>query len=517
MRNAPKIIMVSAFAGLFTAQAGNLDDVGMTLLRATTTNLNGAGIRVGQPEAGAGPATVWEVNPSAVGQATNLFTYYFGNSSSVTTTNTFPNSLGVESGHADTVASYFYGMPTGIATNVSHVDNYEGNTFINYFIVNSRAISNRIVNQSFTFGTYDPSADELFDNYAAQFRVLFISGAAGPPVFSPASCYNGIGVGSAVPASPDGPTSDGRSKPDLIAPDVAETSYTAGQVSGAAAILLQAALRGDGGADTNSAGDIRTLKGLLLNGAVKPVDWTNSSSQPLHPHYGAGVLNIFNSYRQLAGGKRGYTIATTVATNTVHPPPGGVAGDVGALSGWDFTNVDSTHPNDGVNHYFLSVTNSTTNAAFTATATLVWNKQPSQASINNLNLFLYNAANSNLVACSTSLVDNVEHIYVPKLPQGRYDLQVWKAGGTTVSSNESYALAWEFFSATAGMTRSGTNAVLSWPVYPAGFVVEWTTNLTTAWTTNGLPAPTVTNNQNVIRIGVSQAGTTNQFFRLRRP
>ena len=85
-------------------------------------------------------------------------------------------------------------------------------------------------------------------------------------------------------------------------------------------------------------------------------------------------------------------------------------------------------------------------AAFTATATLVWNRQQNQTNINNLDLFLYNCANSNLVTCSTSLVDNVEHIFLPQLAQGRYDLQVLKNGGATVSTNETYALAWEFFS-----------------------------------------------------------------------
>ena len=39
---------------------------------------------------------------------------------------------------------------------------------------------------------------------------------------------------------------------------------------------MQAGLRGDGGSDTNAAADMRTIKALLLNGAVKPADWTNS-------------------------------------------------------------------------------------------------------------------------------------------------------------------------------------------------------------------------------------------------
>jgi hypothetical protein len=84
---------------------------------------------------------------------------------------------------------------------------------------------------------------------------------------------------------------------------------------------MQAALRGDGGSDTNSAADIRTIKSLLLNGAVKPPGWTNFPPQPLDTNYGAGVLNVFNSYKQLAGGKHSYVDSSSVATGGAHPPP----------------------------------------------------------------------------------------------------------------------------------------------------------------------------------------------------
>ena len=245
-----------------------------------------------------------------------------------------------------------------------------------------------------------------------------------------------------------GPTLDnGRCKPDIMAP-AGETSYSTPQVAGAAAVLMQAGLRGDGGIDTNAAADIRTVKALLLNGAIKPADWTNGPSSPLDARYGAGVLNVFNSYKQLAGGKHGYIVSTSVSIGGAHPPTG-ASGTVSTLSGWDFNTNTSSSSSDGVNHYYFNATNGVSNATFTATATLVWNRQRNQSAINNLNLFLYNAANSNLVAVSTSAVDNVEHLFVPKLAQGRYDLQVLKKGGTYVSASETYALAFEFFSTAA--------------------------------------------------------------------
>jgi len=516
------------------ACAQNLDTIGVTLLQTVTTNVNGSGIHVAQPEAGYGTTTNWEVNPGAsgVGQPAGFFTYF----SSSGTATTFPNAVGAESGHADAVAGYFYGIPGGVATNVAHVDSYEASFFVtlSYRVIGSTTnytatlpstnINNPVVNQSFIFQNSDGThvstneqgaVDTAYDNYAAQYNTLFISGAGnGGPVNPPATCYNGIGVGAYGGSSSVGPTPDnGRCKPDITAP-AGETSFSTPQVAGAAAVLMQAGLRGDGGSGTNAAADIRTVKALLLNGAIKPADWTNGTASPLDARYGAGVLNVFNSYKQLTGGRHVYIVATSVSTGGAHPPTR-ASGTVNTLSGWDFNTNTSSSTTDGVNHYYFNVTNGVTDVTFTATATLVWNRQRNQTAINNLNLFLYNTANSNLVAVCTSAVDNVEHLFVPNLSPGRYDLQVWKAGGSYVSSSETYALAFEFFSMSLGIVRSGTNVVLQWPVYPAGFVLESATNLNApvSWNTNG-PAPVVTNNQNSVVAGVTN---TSQFFRLWRP
>ena len=515
------MVWMACFA--LPVRAQYLDPIGATALRAVTTNLNGASIKVGQVEAGYESATNWQVNPGVIGQPTSVFTYYYGTSPyfTVGSASTYPNSLGGPSGHANIVAGVFYGITNGVATNLAHINNYDADTFVNYYVNQLRPIPERIVNQSFTFGTYSTNVDQIYDNYAAQFGVLLISGAGfgGQPVYTPATCYNGVGVGSYAWNTPDGPTPDGRSKPDIIAAGFSETSYTTPQVSGAAALLMQAGLRGDGGSGsiTNWAVDIRTLKALLLNGAVKPLGWTNSPAAPLDARYGAGMLNVLNSYQQLAGGKRGSIVSTTNAPGGAHPPTG-AAGTVAVLSGWDYgTNTSGTSPSpyEAVNHYYFNVTNKWAGARFTATATLVWNRQTNQTAINNLDLFLYDTANSNLVLCSTSRVDNVEHLYKTNLAQGRYDLQVWKAGGSgIVSAAEPYALAFEFFSDTLSLSRSGTNAVISWPVYPDGFLVESATNLAApAWIANTLPA-VITNGSNRILLPAPNGA---QFFRLRRP
>jgi hypothetical protein len=506
------------------ARAQNLDQIGVTLLRAMMTNVDGSGIRVAQPEANTDGDTnhlsAFEVNPATPNFPAGRFSYY----SAAGTSNSYPNSVGNESGHAGGVAQNFYGLTgTGIATNVAHVDNYDADFFItNYVFTLAPMPAASVVNQSFTFGSETTNLptptnylsvsdqqeiDLAYDDFATGYGVLFVSAVNnGGPVSPPGTAYNSIGVAAYGGGSGIGPTLDnGRCKPDITAPSFA-TSFSTPQVSGAAAVLMQAALRGDGGSDTNAAFDLRTIKALLLNGAVKPADWTNSASSPLDARYGAGVLNVFNSYEQLAGGEQIFCASNSVVSGAGHPPVA-TTNSIAVTSGWDFESIASDATDDAANHYFFNISNGT------ATATLVWNRQFGETNINDLDLFLFNAANSNLVACSTSRVDNVEHLFVPQLPAGRYDLQVLKNGGTNVvSAAETYALTWALVSPTVNIAKNSTNAVLTWPAYPAAFHVETATNLALpVWSTNQLPPALFTNGQNVLRLNPTNAA---QFFRL---
>ena len=185
-------------------------------------------------------------------------------------------------------AGNFYGISGGVATNVAHVDNYDANDYCRstnsslpriHGVAARVNIGDPVVNQSFTWGIVpvneQQAIDSAYDNYAAQYNTLFVSAANnGGPVSAPGTSYNCISVGAYGGSSSYGPTIDnGRAKPDITAP-AGVTSYSTPQVAGAAALLMQAGLRGDGGS-TNSAGDIRLVKALLLNGAIKPADWTN--------------------------------------------------------------------------------------------------------------------------------------------------------------------------------------------------------------------------------------------------
>lgn len=152
-------ILAAVLTGGFIlpSPAQSLDQIGVTLLRSVTTNLDGSGIRVAQPEAGYDQVTNWEVNPAAslVQQPAGLLTYISADGS---TTN-FPNSLSSESTHAGGVAGNFYGITGGVATNVAHVDNFDANYFLQMFSnadslvveLPSTNINDPVVNQSFVF------------------------------------------------------------------------------------------------------------------------------------------------------------------------------------------------------------------------------------------------------------------------------------------------------------------------------------------------------------------------------
>jgi hypothetical protein len=65
------------------------------------------------------------------------------------------------------------------------------------------------------------------------------------------------------------------------------------------------------------------------------------------------------------------------------------------------------------------------------------------------------------------------------------------------------------------VSLAGTNILLSWPVYPAGFAVETATNLAPAsWLALTNAAVIVTNQQNWLLLNPTNPG---QFFRLRLP
>lgn len=484
-------------------RADDAETIGLTAMRRERPSILGTGIPVAQPEGGDGfhfetnPA----LNPSAV------FTFI----SALGSTTNYPNAVGGYSDHAASVGITYY-SGSGVAPGVPRVDNYEALFFITNKVVPLMPITAQVVNQSFIL---TESLDTSYDTYAAMYNVLFVSGMNNAPDTppSPGSCYNGIGVGiiSATAQTSVGPTSDGRAKPDIVSPHFCCSSFATPAVSGSAALLLQAASANDGGASTASiATNSATIKALLLNGAVKMTNWTNGVRRPLDARYGAGVLNMYNSDLQLRSGRHVAVASNSVTAGAAHPPTSDT-GNVSSLRGWDYSSIQSTVPSDRVAHYYFNLP--TNSGAFSATATLVWKKPAGPLA--NLDLFLYNTTNGNLVTSSTSSVDNVEHIFVPKLPAGRYDLQVLKRGGVTQFGTENYALAFDFSPVILSIARSGTNVLVSWPASPAGFVLQSATSLNLPIMWQDVSTSSVLSN--AMNTATLPASSSMQFFRLFRP
>ena len=227
------IVAAAIFGFLFPTHSlrsqSLLDAIGVTALRSIHPELVGTGVEVAQSEADASTdySGSWQTNPAAAGLSPSLFSYI----STAGTSSAFPNSLGIESTHADTVGSIFYGTGGGVAPGVSKIDSYYWFGLYQFVYYannpNTPAISARVINQSWVSGPLvgvdpvrNPYMEQAYDNYIAlNPSKVVVSGVGNDGViYSPASSYNGIAVGAYGGATGFGPTTDGRSKPDITAP-----------------------------------------------------------------------------------------------------------------------------------------------------------------------------------------------------------------------------------------------------------------------------------------------------------
>lgn len=231
-----------------------------------------------------------------------------------------------------------------------------------------------------------------------------------------------------------GPTPDGRSKPDLVAPGRAlvPTAYDAGAyeiagdysslatpvVSGTAALLVQKIYQTPALAERIRPESRNCLLRAILMTSARKLPWWHKGLPgreddlwvPLDWQQGAGLLDAKEAYAVLTGG--------------LHPQEGG-------LRGWDNPVLSAENP-EAV--YPLSVPDG---EKLTLTATVVWNRafeerfpfRPLQEEDGDFRLELWkidpNQAEKTLVDASDSPVDTVEHLYV-HLPAraGSYELVV---------------------------------------------------------------------------------------------
>lgn len=469
--------------------AWGADDIGYGALQNTlgASTPTGAGVRVTQVEApindtSGGAPPVYMPDPSDFQFIGKIITPYDGNLS------------GSYSGHATSVGGLFYGNTASIAPGVTQIDSFDANGWINSLYnatpgpgFGAATVSpSRIANHSWVGGGTDPASDgtvlRLVDRQVHLNEYIQVVAPANGPNLSPllSSAYNVIAVGrtdgihdiGTDAIAGDAVYGSGRAKPDLVAP-MTSTSGAAPLVSAAAALLVQTGHDGGmalshGSTAITGIGTIynaersETVKAALMAGADRETANTGTTanitdyrsaghqtSNGLDERYGAGQVNIFHSYRILAGGEQ--------------------ENHIGAY-GFDYNGAFG-----GLNGSSRMVSYAfTTSAEATLFAALAWNLRVSNTAaltttLYNLDLSLLDISTNTVVATSAGLLDNTENLWVRLLSGTSYEMRVTTDEATNFQWD--YSLAWRmepapspvplpaavwlFVSGLAGLARLG--------------------------------------------------------------
>ena len=319
MKTILTLALIAAAGGLL-CEAGNLDTMGVTLLRAGDATLTGTGISVALAEA-QGNTNDWEVYPPNAGQIINIFTWINTNGSSTT----FPNSLGKESDHDDTVGNLYLGSADGVAPGAFHVDNYEADHFYFIVVVGGLPISDNVVNQSFVFTGSNPpqtTVDSTYDNYMANHGNLFVRRWRGRPAFRSRHGLQRFGGRYLRP----------RRHPHHR-PHPGQWTFQARSGSAGRSPQLFHALCFRRDRRPLSSGRSRRWRrehfrrrrhahsqSPPFKRRIETGRLTHTTHAPLDTRYGAGVLNLYYSHQQLAGGQQSASVSGTVSSGAAHPP-----------------------------------------------------------------------------------------------------------------------------------------------------------------------------------------------------
>ena len=417
----PLLFAAVGFALSCVVRADFKADIGWTKLQAELGGAlpTGAGVAVSQVEA--------QENPGVYGPETASAEF-------TGKTFTFKSGASGVSGHATTVAGYYYGLTGSIAPGIATIDVYEADNWIGTgFLRRTTAFAPRAETraiQSHSWvgsfggdGTADVEVLRRFDSAIQASEFLGVIGlnnaSQGNLPALLAGCYNGISVGRSDGIHSYGTnTADGsgRTKPEVVAPFDA-TSWATPTVSSAAALLRQ-------NAPTNGR-KVVALKSMLLAGATKTQfpGWSRTITRPIDTIYGAGQLNVYRSYHILNAGQQAASSTASVGTR-----------------GWDFNTTTA-----GGRRYFFDIAAGNTAPGLSALVT--WNRtiggvwpSATTSTLANVTLKLYAATGFTtgaLLDSSESAVDNVEHIYQPALSPGRYALEV-----TSDLAGVAYGLSW---------------------------------------------------------------------------
>ena len=388
---------------------------------------------------------------------------------------------GLYSGHATSVGGSFYGHMRSIAPGVSNIMAFSANDWMGGGALltvvgsgGSRPLSStsRVANHSYVGSATDADGYVLrrvdwlieTDEYLQVVGLGNGAGTSSVPLLG--SAYNAIAAGRTDGQTQMGSVAldetytVGRTRPDLVDPSD-YTSTAAPRIAAAVAMLVQAGhdnpvwssdpvstgMTNRAGVLVRNAERSEVIKAVLMAGADRithnstSIDLLNyrvsSADRPsngLDRRYGAGQLNVGNSYWILAGGEQGSTEDgngnSSVASRGFDYDP--------AFGGSSGSNATGTYP--------LSV-----NARpRVLTAALVWNLDINggstynfnpAATLHDLNIEVVNLddVGSPVVAASQSTVENTESIWLIVPAGAHYALRVRPAG----SFKWDYGLAWQ--------------------------------------------------------------------------
>lgn len=349
---------------------------------------------------------------------------------------------GSNSGHATEVGRRLYGNTQSISPGIQTVDAYSANSFINstWRTGEPPVEQNPLQNHSWvtwltggsTFNEPNAAMTLRMDYAAERDSFLPVAGLYNsdfgpqdkpsdiPPVY--ASIYNGISVGVSDSTHRQGTTQydgTGRTKPEIVAPQP-YTSYATPLVTSAAAFLIDAA---DGDASAEAP---LVLKATLLAGADKSIspDWDQTTTRPIDEVYGAGELDIYESYFIQQAGQQ-------------------ASGSTLQARGWNLASLSRNRSHN------YTITVPVGFELHNLSALITWNREVSYGSNNWWEAPTFSPSLANLslqlsgpgmaTHTSNSPVDNIEHIWRgtgQALSAGSYTL--------TVATDDpvDYALAW---------------------------------------------------------------------------
>ena len=472
---------------LFNAAQSNpeyFNDVDFTKLQNElgTALPDGSGVKVDLVESAfqVQGQDVWMPNPGSI--------EFVGK----TLNNISGNPAGIYSAHAMSVALNFFGLSTSTAPGVTIIDTYSATGYVlgdflrtqvgGFPIYQPAITSSRVVNHSW-IGSIDPAWDEdvlaRVDWVVETDELIQVAGFTGSVTYKlMANGFNSIAVDRTSNPTNGGSQNiggiytAGRTKPDIVAPDTSASNSTP-RVSSAVALLVQAghdnpswSTDPDETSTTNRSGNTiynaersEVIKAALMAGADRRTDnvWpgnigyalgnvddyrllgANQTANGLDRRYGAGQLNVYNSYHILAG---------TEQNSDEDQPSGG--GSV-TLRGFDYDPEfgGSAGSNSTATYYLPQSAD-----PIRLIASLVWNLDIDGGRSNNfdrtgtlynLDLFVYDVSDPQnwiLVHSSTSTIDNTENAWL-LLDGGKdYALQVTPGSGQS-AFNWDYAVAWQ--------------------------------------------------------------------------